>query len=481
MLQSVWLCRERRKGCIMKKFFLIVVVLMLTTPAWAAPTVNIWADQNDLEPNKVDIWYDVNPDPATGVPDGNRPRAFGLRIWVNDGNIIDINVPFEGECDDVNRGYGIFPGTITIADGVPGPWGSPIAPDDDPGAEGTGLDTNTIVIEMGSLYTGANTPDPCAILLSVVVSRDCNVCIGEDVTRAGTGNEGVVLENPAISPTDVVFACSGEILGVSRYVPNVLPLDLTEATYDIEANDLVVGDVTYECNDTEVADEVLSQDPAGGTEVEEGSEVDLVISLGSPVVPDVVGDTNAAAQAAINAVTGLSVGDITTECNDTIADGNVISTDPPAGVTTCGTDVNIVISTGPCAVECYAGMADYSEWDAVGKPNCWCYPRQCHGDADGYEEAETKKVPAHWVGDPDIGVLASAWKKGIDDVKYQTYVGDHGAVYLACADFDHTEEPETKKVPAHRVGDPDIAILASFWKGNPNPDPNCQPGNLSPP
>jgi hypothetical protein len=134
-----------------------------------------------------------------------------------------------------------------------------------------------------------------------------------------------------------------------------------------------------------------------------------------------------------------------------------------------------------CFPDCHP---DYPAWVAVGKPECWCYPRQCHGDADGYQEPAGKGgvPPAHWVGDPDIGVLSAAWKKGINDVKDQTYSGAHCTVYLACADFDHTEEPAGKGgvPPAHRVGDPDIGILSTYWKENVVPNPDCPPGNETP-
>lgn len=145
-----------------------------------------------------------------------------------------------------------------------------------------------------------------------------------------------------------------------------------------------------------------------------------------------------------------------------------------------GTDPNLTGATNVPLLACYAGMADYDEWVAVGSPECWCYLRQCHGDADGYQEPGGKTFPAHWVGNPDLDVLISAWKKGIAEVKDQVYSGSHGDVYLACADFDHTEHPGGKTFPEHRVGNPDLDILIWYWKETHVPDPNCQPGNESP-
>jgi hypothetical protein len=79
----------------------------------------------------------------------------------------------------------IFPGTIDIneANGHVNDWGTPIAPSTAPGAAGTGLNTNTIIVEMGALYRGTpNQPPQSGTLLSVTVDSDCTVCVtGEPI------------------------------------------------------------------------------------------------------------------------------------------------------------------------------------------------------------------------------------------------------------------------------------------------------------
>ena len=260
----------------MKKIFLIVAILMLATPAFAV-TVDITLRAGD-DVNQVEVWYDVT-DPVLTCPDGNRPRAFGLNITTGgDANIIDINVPFEGECDDVNKGFGIFPGTISIADGEVTGWGGPIAPDDDPGAEGTGIDTNTIIAEMGSLYTGANCPDPCAMLFFITVELDCNVCVTGDAARTGgSPAQGVILES--LGAVTVNWDCI-QVTGVSRFVPDVTGMTQAAATTAIEAVQLVVGDVTEECHPTIAVGNIIRTDPIALTEVPQDTEIDLVKSLG---------------------------------------------------------------------------------------------------------------------------------------------------------------------------------------------------------
>ena len=371
----------------MKKIFLIVAVLMLATPALAVE-VDVWAEAGN-DANEVEIWYEVyNPAPAD-CEDGNRPRAFGLNISVTDGNIIDINVPFVGECNASNQGYGIFPGTINIVAGEVSPdgWGEPVAPDDDPGAEGTGLDTNTIVVEMGSLYTGANCPPDIALLFTFAVSRDCNVSIEGNAARTGTGSggRGVVLENLAEILANFPEA-PFKMTGVSRWVPDVVGLIQEEAETEIDVCDLVVGDITWVCNNTYSYDYVIGQSPEAGTEVDKGSSVDLLKSLGRPHVPDVVNEPNLVAQATIEDVCGLSVGNITVDCNNNIPAGNVISTNPAfCNYPDCGTTVDIVVSTGQCEEEeCFpSGHPDYAMWLKAGSPPCWCpdanggYGRTC--------------------------------------------------------------------------------------------------------
>ena len=81
------------------------------------------------------------------------------------------------------------------------------------------------------------------------------------------------------------------------------------------------------------AGSVISQDPAGGNSVDEGSSVNLVVSLGSaPVtVPDVVDQNQVTAEADIVSA-GLIVGTVTSENSDTVPAGSVISQDPVADI-----------------------------------------------------------------------------------------------------------------------------------------------------
>jgi hypothetical protein len=57
--------------------------------------------------------------------------------------------------------------------------------------------------------------------------------------------------------------------------------------------------------------------------------------------------------------------------------------------------------------DCYLGEADEAEWIAVGRPVCWCYPRQCRGDIDGILHGGSGSSGYWRVGTPDIDKLAN--------------------------------------------------------------------------
>ncbi|MBN1786898.1 MAG: PASTA domain-containing protein, partial [Sedimentisphaerales bacterium] len=84
-----------------------------------------------------------------------------------------------------------------------------------------------------------------------------------------------------------------------------------------------------------------------GTEDMPAPVVDMTVSLGRPVVPDVTGMTPADANTAILAVDNLQVGSITYDYNDYVAAGLVISQNPTGGTEVdTGSSVDFVVSLG---------------------------------------------------------------------------------------------------------------------------------------
>jgi serine/threonine-protein kinase len=144
-------------------------------------------------------------------------------------------------------------------------------------------------------------------------------------------------------------------------VPNVVGMIPADASTAITSVDnLKVGKVTSSYSDTVTAGVIISQSPAAGTMVSVGSKVKYIISLGKPIVPNVVGKSAAKANAAIKSIDNLKVGTITTAHSDTVAAGVVISQSPDAGTEVAtGSQVNYVKSLGKPVVPKIVGkLAD---------------------------------------------------------------------------------------------------------------------------
>jgi hypothetical protein len=135
--------------------------------------------------------------------------------------------------------------------------------------------------------------------------------------------------------------------------------------------------------------------------------------------------------------------------------GGVVMEDADEVVDVNATSCEIVLGCFP------GGHPDYSEWDAMGKPDSWCYPRQCHGDADGAQEGNVKDG-YYYVWSADLAALIAGWK--------QTYGGDPAVDTWIAADFDHAIEGDPKS-GYFRVWSNDLNVLVANWKTNP--DPNC--------
>ena len=186
----------------MRKILLVMAVLLFAAQAYAGTVTLSVVDEGG---GWAAIRYSSDPTKA----DAN-VSAFGLEIYTDsDANITDINDYNIGECTATQKGYGIFPGTIDIdeSNGVVESNGTPIAPNDAPGAEGTGLDTNTIIVEMGALYVEGNEPNLSGTLLLVKVDGDCNVCVKGEPIRGNVvltdANEAIL--NPAVACAPVIL------------------------------------------------------------------------------------------------------------------------------------------------------------------------------------------------------------------------------------------------------------------------------------
>lgn len=148
-------------------------------------------------------------------------------------------------------------------------------------------------------------------------------------------------------------------------VPNVIGMTLANAEAGIFGAGLALGAELEEYSATVAAGRVISQAPAGGTQVSQGSSVTIVVSRGpfpsegegeggEPVttaVPNVVGMTQANAEAAILGA-GLVVEAAGEEYSTMVAAGRVKRQMPTGGTqVSLGSHVAIVLSKGPLPSE----------------------------------------------------------------------------------------------------------------------------------
>jgi len=345
-------------------------------------------------------------------------RAFALDINVGDGMNIGDDAPtgfLRGESISPNKGYGIFPGRFRD-------FIDPTTPDWD--------DTNYMPIA------------PWA-----------------DAPNSGLGWPSMVVELGTLYSGD----------------PNKPALTGTLFTFDVNSEGNTGGSVTIDAED-------LRGGIVGADGTVLADNLPLTVNLGitqGVLVPDCVGlgYTRDQCIAAIVAA-GLVVGNDFNVPGTGQALKTVIAQNPAGGTTVdLGTAVDINAVSYPIKYMTVAASL-YVNWQNRGRPACWAYPRQCHGDADG------KKAGLYWTASSDLAIWKSANTK--------TEAALNGIPNGICADFDH------KKAGLYWVASSDLAIWKQYNQkteannpvcGNvpvatrPSPDPNyhywCLPAGVA--
>jgi hypothetical protein len=130
--------------------------------------------------------------------------------------------------------------------------------------------------------------------------------------------------------------------------------------------------------------------------------------------------------------------------------------------------------------ECFPSSdPGYNDWVAFGKPECWCYARQCHGDADGKKQGNPF-TGYEYVGGDDLLVLIAGWQVKEPDKGPGILSVENGI----CADFNHAQQgnPFTGY---ERVGGDDLNVLIAHWQvkepdKGPGVPPDCVPNPVEP-
>ncbi len=172
--------------------------------------------------------------------------------------------------------------------------------------------------------------------------------------------------------------------------------------------------------------------------------------------------------------------DCTVSITENIRRGGVVLEDANRASTLAALDLGgaTAVPLDAPSSECYEGQPDYAQWEMAGKPICWCYPRQCYGDADGLKQGNPLGG-YYYVGPDDLAIIVPAW------MVREPPKGPGISAAQACGDYSRTTEGNPLG-GYYRVGPGDIAIMVSTWmvKEPPNGDgipADCLPGNETPP
>lgn len=132
-------------------------------------------------------------------------------------------------------------------------------------------------------------------------------------------------------------------------VPNLIGMSESDAKSQIEKYGFVVGNVSTARSD-QPAGQVISQDPAAGTEAVTGTKINLTVSdgksKGEGTVPDLKGMSVSEAKTAITDA-GFTVGNVSYDTSTTYSKDKVMSQDPAAGTKLeKESSISFVVSSG---------------------------------------------------------------------------------------------------------------------------------------
>ena len=158
-----------------------------------------------------------------------------------------------------------------------------------------------------------------------------------------------VYDSGGASASDTV---SVTVTGMLATVPDLRGMTVAEAEASLAGAGLTRGAITEEFSNTVPIGQIIRTSPAPGAEVDPGSSVSIVVSLGPEPdddveVPDLAGLTRAEAESAL-ADAGLILGEVGFGAPGDATPGTVIGQDPAAGERANeGSAVSIIIALNP--------------------------------------------------------------------------------------------------------------------------------------
>jgi len=348
-----------------QRILLIVAMLLLAMPAFA--TVNITVTQGTApDVNKLTVGYNCTA--------GEAVRAFALNFgFAGSFAFSEVNTVSDfnrGESNKPGGGYGIFPGQFARQIDPANPnwlaqYYTPVAPDNEIDSNGTGFGSKNLIAELGSLYIGPNSPGPSGTLFSIRVDQN-GVAASDTLTvSANTIRGGIVLENG-----NTATATNLPLTQTIAFV--VCPIPPASITYPAADGNNGRYQISWPAA-ANATGYILQRSADGGV-----------------------------------TWTTIYTGSATTVCDDVNAGSYTYQV-----CSTAASCSNSAFTTGssPCAVVlCFpTSEPNMTTWKNLGKPRCWCYQRQCLGDATGTSEG-TSRTGYNRVGTPDLNIFLKSWQ-----------------------------------------------------------------------
>lgn len=181
---------------------------------------------------------------------------------------------------------------------------------------------------------------------------DLKVKEGDEVVSEDVEKGKIVNQDPL--PGEKIKTGSTVTVNISKglgdgSVPDLTGKSVDDADEYLEAAGFELGSVSKKASEKKEGT-ILSQDPQGGTTVEKGSAINVVVSDGSlnkATVPYLIGKSVDEAKSALNAA-GLNIGSVNSEYSNSAASGEVISQQYSANTQLKkNSTVSITISKGP--------------------------------------------------------------------------------------------------------------------------------------
>jgi beta-lactam-binding protein with PASTA domain len=196
---------------------------------------------------------------------------------------------------------------------------------------------------IGSSLSAAQAALSAGNLVSGAMSSQSSASVAPGLVMAQSPGAGAsVLPGSSVALT----VSSGPTLYT---VPNVLGAAPAQALQALQAVNLTAGTILPRSSASVAIGVVMGQAPAAGTRLMAGSAVNLIVSTGpAPVaVPNVVGSSLSAAQAALSA-SKLASGTVSLQASTLVAAGLVMAQSPGAGASVLpGSSVALTVSSGP--------------------------------------------------------------------------------------------------------------------------------------